>query len=240
METARERARRLAGESVGRGDPTGWFEELYAEAGGDEGAVQWADMAPNPHLVGWLERTGPRAAASRALVVGCGLGDDAEELARRGFDVVAFDVSPTAVAWCRRRFPGSRVEYVVADVLAPPGAWEGAFDLVVEVYTLQVLPPGPRETAMGRIAATVAPGGTLLVVERGREPEEDAGSMPWPLTRAELRGFVRHGLREQALEDYLDGEEPRVRRFRVEYGRGKLGRCRDAAWERPNPRATSG
>ena len=219
METARERARRMARESIERGDPTGWFEALYAEAGGDEGAVPWADEVPNPHLVGWLERAGPRPPRSRALVVGCGLGDDAEELARRGFAVVAFDVSPTAVGWCRRRFPGSRVEYTVADVLAPPHAWERAFDLVVEIYTLQALPPGPREAAIGRIAATVAPGGTLLVLARGREPEEDPGSMPWPLTRAELAGFADHGLREEAFEDYLDGEDPPVRRFRAEYGR---------------------
>ncbi|CAA9547399.1 MAG: hypothetical protein AVDCRST_MAG19-486, partial [uncultured Thermomicrobiales bacterium] len=76
MEKARERARRLARESIERGDPTGWFEALYAAAGGDEGAVPWADEVPNPHLVGWLERAGPRPPRSRALVVGCGLGDD--------------------------------------------------------------------------------------------------------------------------------------------------------------------
>jgi len=39
-----------------------------------------------------------RRAARRALVVGSGLGDDAEHVASLGFDTLAFDVSPTAIA----------------------------------------------------------------------------------------------------------------------------------------------
>src|SRR5579875_740285 len=105
MEDARTRGRRLAREALARGDATGWFEELYATAGGEARHVQWADMEPNPALVAWLERAEAHGAPGRAVVVGCGLGDDAEELSRRGYGVVAFDVAPTAVAWCRRRFP---------------------------------------------------------------------------------------------------------------------------------------
>lgn len=218
METARDKARRLARAAIGRGDPVGWFEALYAEADADAAAVPWAELAPNPHLVAWLDRARANGGAGeRALVVGCGLGDDAEELARRGFAVTAFDVAPTAIAWCRRRFPGSPVAYRVADALALPPAWKEAFDLVVEVYTLQALPTGPRERAAAEIARCVAPGGTLLVVARGREPGDDPGAMPWPLTRADLAAFARHGLTEVAFDDFRDDEAPPVRRFRVEY-----------------------
>ena len=97
-ETARERGQRLARESLASGDVTGWFEILYAGAQGDAQAVQWTDMEVNPHLAAWLERAGLGGGGKRALVIGCGLGDDAEELARAGFAVVAFDVSPTAIA----------------------------------------------------------------------------------------------------------------------------------------------
>ena len=217
MDRARANARRLAEESLGRGDAVGWFERLYASAGGDPAAVQWADLRPNPHLTGWLDRGGVEGAGRRALVVGCGLGDDAEELARRGFAVTAFDVAPTAVAWCRRRFPASLARYAVGDVLAPPAAWAGAFDLVVEAYTLQVLPPGVREEPLENVAGFVAPGGTLLVVARGRDPGDDPGAMPWPLTRAELDGLRRQGLAEVRFEDYADPEDPAVRRFRAKY-----------------------
>jgi hypothetical protein len=93
---------------------------MYAGAEA-EGDIPWADLAPNPSLVEWLDT---HAVSGRALKVGAGLGDDAEELARRGLAVTAFDVAPTAVESARRRFPesprargerGSRRDAVAAD-----------------------------------------------------------------------------------------------------------------------------
>jgi SAM-dependent methyltransferase len=214
--TDRKRARQLAQAYIGRGDPTGWFEALYVVAQGDPAHISWADLAANPNLVEWLDNH-RMDGGRRATAVGCGLGDDAEELARRGFDVVAFDISETAIRWCEDRFPSSRVAYVVADLFAPPPGWEGGFDLVLEAYTLQVLPPELRSQAIERIAGLTAPGGTLLVICRGREAGDDAGRMPWPLTRGELRQFQDCGMQEISFEDYLDQETPPVRRFRVEY-----------------------
>lgn len=94
-----------------------------------------------------------------------------------------------------------------------------AFDFVLESYTLQVLPPDLRDEAMRRVADFVAPGGMLLVVTRGRESGDDEGAMPWPLTRGELAIFTNAGLAELECEDYIDGESPPVRRFRVTYVR---------------------
>ena len=213
----RTRARRLARESLERGDATGWFETLYAEAGRGEAVVPWADLAPNPHVVEWLDREAPPA--GRALDVGTGLGDTAADLARRGFAVVAFDVSATAVAAARRRFPTSQIDWQVADLLRLPGAWTGAFDLVVECYTLQVLPPEVRPTAAAALARALAPGGCLLVVARGREPHEPRGEMPWPLTRGEVEAIGGRELRLESFEDFTDREEPPVRRFRAAFRR---------------------
>ena len=144
-EQARAKARQLAQEFAQRGDATGWFERLYSQAQGNEQAIHWADQETNPNLVRWLDRRNVAGQGKLALVVGCGLGDDAEELAHRGFEVVAFDIAPTAIAWCQQRFPHSPVAYVVADVLDPPSAWQGGFDFVLEAYTLQVLPADVRE-----------------------------------------------------------------------------------------------
>ncbi len=210
-------ARELASRHVAEGDPLGWFEVLYATAAGDSSTIPWADLTPNPNLVSWLEARSVLGSGRKALKVGCGLGDDAEDLSRRGFETTAFDISPTAIAWCRRRFPESSVRYVEADLMQPPGEWTRGFDLVVESYTLQVLPSGLRGDAMRRVAGFAAPGGTLLVIARGREPSDPEGAMPWPLTRQELMVFEEVGLATMEFEDYLDDENPPVRRFRVNY-----------------------
>ena len=58
----------------------------------------------------------------RAIVVGCGLGADAEYIARLGYDTVAFDVAETAVRVARQRHPATRVDYVTTYLLNPPVA----------------------------------------------------------------------------------------------------------------------
>jgi 2-polyprenyl-3-methyl-5-hydroxy-6-metoxy-1,4-benzoquinol methylase len=213
----RATARELAARSLARGDATGWFEELYGAASG-AGDVPWADLVPNPSLVEWLDAGAVSGSGRRALKVGAGLGDDAEALAQRGFSVTAFDVAPTAVEWARRRWPGSAVDYCAADVLAPPAEWREAFDLVLEAYTLQVLPPASRAVAAGRIVEMLAPGGTLLAIARGRDASEPEGAMPWPLTPDELRTLFA-GLELVRFDDFLDDEDPPVRRLRAEFRR---------------------
>ncbi len=151
-EPKRSRARELAATHLADGDTFGWFEPLYAEAGGDPDKIPWADRRPNPNLTDWLETERIRGDGRTALVIGCGLGDDAQLLAELGFRVTAFDVASTAISWCRKRFPQSPVCYEAADLLDMPSAWRGAFDFVLEAYTLQVLPPGLRAEAILKTA----------------------------------------------------------------------------------------
>ena len=219
MSENRNLARQLASEAVTHGRPLSWFEQLYSQAAGDESAIPWADMTANPNLKAWLEAGKVVGASRSALVVGCGLGDDAELLADIGFRVTAFDISPTSVAWCRQRFPSSPVRYQVADLFDVPRQWRQTFDFVFEAYTLQVLPTELRRAAIGHLAECVAPGGTLLVITRGRDESDDPGTMPWPLWRGELEQFVECDLVETKFEDYIEAEDPPVRRFRVEYRR---------------------
>ena len=194
-EMRRATARELAYKHLAAGDALGWFEALYAQADGDSSIIPWADLTPNPNLVDWLDATRVRGKGDKALKIGCGLGDDAEELASRGFDTTAFDISQTAISWCLRRHPDSPVTYLVADLFDAPAEWRSGFSLVVESYTLQVLPPDLRRKAIHCIAGLVASGGMLLVITRGREPADTEEKMPWPLTREELTSFCDYGLR---------------------------------------------
>src|SRR4051812_14441882 len=80
-------SRRLAAESIAAGDPTGWFERLYAAAERGQATVPWADLAPNPNMVAALADISglpdqpvlsglpgmTPVRRERALVVGCGL-----------------------------------------------------------------------------------------------------------------------------------------------------------------------
>ncbi len=213
----RRDVRALAAAYLAKDNPLGWFEELYVRGAKGEAVIPWADMTPNPNLVDWLERQGPPEKGQRAIVVGCGCGDDAEELARRGWHTTAFDISETAIRNCRERLRGSRVDYVAANLLDPPQRWKEGFDLVVEIYTVQALPPDLRSAAIDAVASLIHPGGTAVVIAKARDASEPPGCMPWPLTRGEMKRFRACGLEELSFEDYTDGESPPSRRFRAVY-----------------------
>jgi RimJ/RimL family protein N-acetyltransferase len=200
-------------------DPTGWFEDLYQAAERGEAEVPWDRGAPRLLLVQWAAQQGLDGTGRRALVVGCGLGDDAEFVAGLGFDTVAFDVAPTAIRASLDRFPDSRVSYQTADLLDPPAEWDRAFDLVVESHTVQSLPEPHRARAIARVPPFVGPGGTLIVIAASRDEGEQVEGPPWPLTRAEIDRFATDGLQPVRTERMDDPADPGVRRWRAEFNR---------------------
>ena len=214
-------ARELAAAHIQQGNPLGWFDALYRKADGQAAVIPWADLRPNPHLVEWLSSAA--LAPRRALIIGCGLGDDAELLASLGWSVVAFDISAAAIRWARERFGQSKVDYRVVDLFDAPGNWRRGFDLVVEAYTLQVLPSDLRAQAVPLIGEWISVGGLLCLIARGRSESDPTGQMPWPLTEREVRAFEQAGLNCTTFEDYMDREEPSVRRFRAVFRRAREG-----------------
>jgi len=116
---------RLAARALADGRPTAWFEELYAAAAREEITMPWDRTRPSALLADWLTGSGT---GRSAVVVGCGLGADAEFVAAHGFATTAFDISATAVPTARQRYPTSPVDYRTADLFAPRDGW--AFDLV--------------------------------------------------------------------------------------------------------------
>jgi len=241
-EELRAKQRELANEFASRGDATGWFEELYKRAAGDNERVSWADLKPNRFLQTWAERTGLKGDGRKALVVGCGLGDDAVYLDDLGFDVTAFDISPTAIEWARRLHAGRDIKFEAMDLFDAPAEWKnpvatapgsdkslpataggtdngGGFDFVLEVYTIQPLPREIRPKVIDAIAAFPKAGGELVVVTRGREDDEETDQLPWPLSRADLKRFEENGLIQEHFEIQDGDEEDPMQRFVVVYRR---------------------
>jgi len=175
--------------------------------------VPWDRPAPTALLVDWAARTGLSGDGRSALVVGCGLGRDAEFVAGLGFATTAFDISETAIRVAAERHPGSPVDYRVADLLNLPARWRQAFDLVVESNNVQALPRSLRAQATTAVAGLVAPGGTLLVLAAAATPSAQQGP-PWPLTREEVSAFATAGLREEAVELLAAPADPQVKHWR--------------------------
>jgi SAM-dependent methyltransferase len=209
-------ASRLATHAVAAGTPSAWFEQLYSSARRGEVDMPWDWSYPNALLEQWS--AGRSGNGRRALVVGCGLGRDAEHLAALGFDTDAFDVSESAIATARARRPDSPVRYRTADLFDLPADWRGAFDLVVESYTVQALPRDVRARAIAAVAALVGPGGTLLAIAVIADKKDDIYSgPPWPLNRAEVESFATHELTQVRIDAIPDPTDPDIHRWLAEF-----------------------
>jgi SAM-dependent methyltransferase len=185
--------------------------------------MPWDRDEPHPALASWSGAPAPGTATGTAtgtaVVVGCGLGADAEHLARLGYETTAFDISPTAVAAAHGRNAGSPVSYAVGDLLALPPQWTGAFDLVVEIYTVQAVNRSVRDELTAGVRSLVAPGGTLLAVQAIGEQGDEEGP-PWPLTRPEIEAFGKGCLSPVLIEELkVPGAPSRAGVWRAEFRR---------------------
>ena len=212
------------------------YETMYCNAEDDSERVPWTVGRSNPQLVSWLNREACCIVrpGARAVVVGCGLGDDVVELFRRGYDVVGFDISPTAVKWAARRHPAIADRLIHADLMNPPGRFLARFDLVIEIDTLDAVEPDLQPIAAKGIARLLAPRGVALVMCRAKAPAEERGSAnpgaekadegassaamryiegpPFPMTGCELTKLLTQcGLEPRGhIEQFWDaGETPR-------------------------------
>lgn len=152
-----------------------FWDERYREHG-RHGSV-WSGQ-PNAQLVAEASDLRPGS----ALDVGAGEGADAAWLARRGWRVTAVDISSVALARASAALDdepetAARITWLHEDLTAsPPPA--GTFDLVSAQYLH--LPAPQREGVYSRLAASVAPGGTLLIV--GHHPADLETSVRRPST----------------------------------------------------------
>lgn len=152
-----------------------FWDERYRQHG--EHASVWSGE-PNAQLVAEVVDLTPGS----ALDVGAGEGADAAWLARRGWRVTAVDISSVALARAAAAVQdepetAARITWQHQDLTAsPPPA--GTFDLVSAQFLH--LPAPQRDGVYSRLAASVAPGGTLLIV--GHHPSDLDTSVRRPST----------------------------------------------------------
>lgn len=176
--------------------PNDWFETLYSESNNSGDGVPWANMEPHPIFKKWIDDNSPLKNEKTALVIGCGLGDDAIELETKGFKVTAFDVSESAIELCKKRFPASKVEFITADLLEGVSKWYKKFNLVLEIFTIQALPPKYEDKLIKNISDFVSDKGQLIVItEVQSEKRTYENGPPWLLNHDYIKAFERFGLK---------------------------------------------
>ena len=141
----------------------------------------------------------------KVLEVGCGIGRWCRELALRGAQITAVDISPTMIAEATRRAALQGVigncRFLVQD-LAQLEAGE-RFDMILGVTVLQhILEPQSLRCAVQRMVAHLAEGGRLVLLEVA--PQRARARCDSPTFRARPRQayvqlFAACGLRVRAI-----------------------------------------
>lgn len=181
-------------------EATSWFDDHYKEAKKELSAVAWAKGTTNPLLQEYLDTM--YTMPSKAIVIGCGLGDDANALYEAGFDVTAIDISPEAIEWAKERFGDTSIDFRVADLFDLPQELLGKFDFVFEAFTIQALPLSLRDRVITAIASLMAPKAKVLAVCNAKREGEHFDGPPWPLTTNELRLFTMKECKELEFSIY--------------------------------------
>ncbi|WP_067051762.1 class I SAM-dependent methyltransferase [Methanofollis ethanolicus] len=96
---------------------------------------------------------------SRVLEIGCGNGKTYTSLSGKGVSVVGLDISPSAVALCRRA-SGEGAPLLIADARALPFR-DQIFDAVCAFHVAGHLKAAGREDVAGEIARVLKGGGKL-------------------------------------------------------------------------------
>lgn len=124
----------------------------------------WDIGQPAPALREWL-RLHPDA-RGRVAVLGCGRGHDAIALAEHGFDVVAVDFAPTAIAELQQKADKKllKMHFEQRDIFSLLPDYAGAFDYVFEHTCFCAIDPMKRTAYVELVHQLLKPDGCLVGV----------------------------------------------------------------------------
>ena len=196
-----------------------WFNDFYHKHKNNHENIPWARQAVNPLLESYLNDKNITHKGI-ALVIGCGLGDDAYALFLAGYKVVAIDVSQTALDLASTRFKDACIDFELQDIFDMPDKYKNSFDFVFEAFTIQSLPVKFRERMIDAISKTLKKDAKLLVIANKRE--HDFEGPPWPLLQVEVDIFKRKNLKEISFEILQEKSHISNSRFRILYQKNQL------------------
>ena len=139
------------------------YDDRYRQV--HEKNLIWFHEAPTPIVKDVIDRYGIRKEAP-ILEIGCGEGRDAFPLLRDGYSLLATDVSPEAVFFCKERFPAHRDRFAVLDCVTD--TLPQKFRMIYAVAVLHMLTEDEDRRAFFRfLHSHLAKDGIALVCSMG-------------------------------------------------------------------------
>lgn len=128
---------------------------------------QWAGDKPSEILVDYLEKYNINK-NSNILEIGCGEGQNAIFLMKKGYKINASDVSNDAINWCKKKAKESSVDdnFFVMDVLN--NSLQEKYDFIYAISTLHMLiRDEDRQKFLDFICSHLKSGGKALITTMG-------------------------------------------------------------------------
>lgn len=151
------------------------YEERYKTA--HEKGVSWAQMKDTPIVMDVIKRYNLRRSQT-FLEIGCGEGRDAATVLEQGFHLLATDISPEAIRYCKEQMPDHEQNFMVLDCLS--GDLDEKFDFIYAVAVVHMLVLDEDRTGFYQfIRRHLKPDGMALICSMGDgtyEMQSDIGT----------------------------------------------------------------
>ncbi|MBO4573446.1 MAG: class I SAM-dependent methyltransferase [Clostridia bacterium] len=132
----------------------------------------WSSDVNTPIVIETIEKYGI-GTLEPMLEIGCGEGRDAIFLLKKGYDVLAADVSPEAISYCKKAFPTYADKFKVEDLLKNNDGRRYKFIYSVAVVHM-LLADEDRKAFYKSVRDRLTDNGVALIVSMGDGSTETA------------------------------------------------------------------
>jgi 2-polyprenyl-3-methyl-5-hydroxy-6-metoxy-1,4-benzoquinol methylase len=138
----------------------------------------------------------------------CGLGWGTQLISMYAKSVVAYDLEPRAVHFCRDTWGATNVHWCEGNALAPPGEWSGKFDVALGMETIEHFSQQHGRDYVAATAGALAPGGyfvgTSSFPKSRKRADRLCATNPYHLhvfTQQEMKRILRESFADHTIVD---------------------------------------